>query len=676
MKSNRLAAAVYAALFLSSQLLSPLSTGASDAGVTAVYMSETDDDTTAAGYGGSDFYDEDDQNGREVYSENDTLTDEAEPDVYGDDDPAEYAGDAEQPDAFAERYEAEDAGYPEDDADETSESGAEAMIPENPEVSSEAESMPADRESIVESKTIEAYEMVMLEPDAAPDELFEKYFENQFYERDEAASGQIGERLFGNEKFFALRLYRELERQIKKIAAEGGSTIFTVEMTASKEDGFTDAELEYIWQNLRPYKGWTQTVTKMFRCLASEYPYELYWYDRNYGCYYGIQKIERTLPSKTVSIVWKAKMPVSIDYAPSGEPAQYEVTTDVSRVKKAVSNAKRIVSAHAKENDWDRLLSFKNEICNLTNYNAGARFRDMDGDPWQLIYVFDGDPKTRVVCEGYAKAFQFLCNLANFKNTVSYLMTGTLNDTDHMWNVVKHNGKTYLCDITNCDSGYSQQLFMVSDTGNAAGYTIQLPGRAAVYRYDSGTIDLFPESIRKLSTKGSVKFKDVQDAGKFYYYPVIWALDTGITNGTDGAYFYPEQIITRGQMITFLYRMEGSPDVSADNGFIDVSPTSYCAKAVTWAVQKGITSGITADTFSPDQGCTRGQIVTFLYRYKGSPSVTLSNSFKDVPKTIYCAKSVAWAVQKGITSGTSSGYFSPDQACTRGQALTFMYRSR
>lgn len=171
-----------------------------------------------------------------------------------------------------------------------------------------------------------------------------------------------------------------------------------------------------------------------------------------------------------------------------------------------------------------------------------------------------------------------------------------------------------------------------------------------------------------------MNFTDVS-ANAYYADAVKWAVANGITSGTgDGTTFSPDMSCTRAQMVTFLWRAAGSPKATGSNPFTDVQTGSYYYDAVLWAAEQGITSGTSATTFSPDAVLTRGQTVTFLYRANGSPAVS-GGSFADVDANAYYADAVAWAVREGITSGTGNNAFSPDADCTRGQIVTFMFRS-
>ena len=169
-------------------------------------------------------------------------------------------------------------------------------------------------------------------------------------------------------------------------------------------------------------------------------------------------------------------------------------------------------------------------------------------------------------------------------------------------------------------------------------------------------------------------FTDVP-TGAYYADAVKWAVEKGVTSGTSATTFSPDMNCTRAQMVTFLWRAAGSPaPKSTTNPFVDIQSGAYYYDAVLWAVEQGITSGTSATTFAPDATCTRAQTVTFLYRAAGSPAVT-GSSFADVAADAYYADAVAWAVSENVTAGTGNGLFSPDVACTRAQIVTFLYRA-
>ena len=170
-------------------------------------------------------------------------------------------------------------------------------------------------------------------------------------------------------------------------------------------------------------------------------------------------------------------------------------------------------------------------------------------------------------------------------------------------------------------------------------------------------------------------FVDVK-AGDYYYDAVLWAAENGITGGTDATHFTPSGICTRAQAVTFLWRAAGSPaPKSADMPFTDVPRGSYYETAVLWAVENGITRGTSDTTFSPEETCTRAQIVTFLWRSRKSPAAGSVNPFTDVKSDAYYTDAVLWAVKESVTSGTTAATFSPDENCTRAQIVTFIYRA-
>lgn len=170
------------------------------------------------------------------------------------------------------------------------------------------------------------------------------------------------------------------------------------------------------------------------------------------------------------------------------------------------------------------------------------------------------------------------------------------------------------------------------------------------------------------------EFDDVKP-GAFYFDAVQWAVENGITNGTGKNTFSPNSVCSRYQIVMFLWRAAGQPEAKAAVSFADVKPGDIFYEAVQWAVERGITKGTSSTSFSPYAPCTRGQIVTFLYRSAGSPKVSGACNFSDVSFGSFCHDAVIWASSEGITNGTSAGRFSPNEGCTRAQVVTFLYRA-
>lgn len=172
----------------------------------------------------------------------------------------------------------------------------------------------------------------------------------------------------------------------------------------------------------------------------------------------------------------------------------------------------------------------------------------------------------------------------------------------------------------------------------------------------------------------TMPFVDVSWA-EYYADPVVWAVKQNITTGKTETLFAPNENCTRAQMVTFLWRAYGEQNPSsAKNPFKDVSSDAYYYKAVLWAVEAGVTDGTSATTFSPDDTVTRGQTVTFMWRAELKPGTTATNPFSDVPSGEYYSRAVLWAVAKEITTGTSDTTFSPNDPCTRAHIVTFLYR--
>ena len=222
------------------------------------------------------------------------------------------------------------------------------------------------------------------------------------------------------------------------------------------------------------------------------------------------------------------------------------------------------------------------------------------------------------------------------------------------------------------DSGYALEGLTVTDKD---GKTLKLTDKGSgIYTFTMPAGKVTVEAGFRADAAEPVNpFVDVS-GGAYYEDAVLWAVREGITSGTTATTFSPGASCTRAQMVTFLWRAAGSPKASGSNPFRDVSADTYYYDAVLWAVENGITSGISADAFAPDVMVTRAQTVTFLYRAAGSPAAASGSSFSDVRGDAYYADAVSWAVEKGITSGTAAAAFSPDADCTRAQIVTFLYR--
>ena len=204
---------------------------------------------------------------------------------------------------------------------------------------------------------------------------------------------------------------------------------------------------------------------------------------------------------------------------------------------------------------------------------------------------------------------------------------------------------------------------------NREAYTV--PGD---HDYANGTCTRCGE---KEETPAENPFVDVPD-GIYFHDPVMWAVEKGVTKGVDATHFGPDMACTRAQVVTFLWRAAGSPEpASTENPFVDVSEDDFFCKPVLWALENGITKGVSATHFGADLECTRAYVVTFLYRAMGKPEVASTESvFSDVADPgVYYYTPVLWAVENGVTKGVSANTFGVDQVCSRAQIVTFLYRA-
>lgn len=281
-------------------------------------------------------------------------------------------------------------------------------------------------------------------------------------------------------------------------------------------------------------------------------------------------------------------------------------------------------------------------------------------------------------------------NISSFSPSVGFYIT--VGDAP----LVELTGLTLTPKKVDLEVGKSYQLSAVKEPANAEGsltWTSSKPAVAAVDK--SGKVTAKGEGTATITVTCGTKsaactvtvskplvpevpgtsFTDVP-AGAYYEEAVGWAVEKGITKGTSDSTFTPDGVCTRAQAVTFLWRAAGSPAAKAGSlPFADVKAGSYYDDAVRWAVENGVTVGTSATTFSPNATCSRAQIVTFLWRAQKSPAAGSANPFDDVAGSAYYADAVQWAVQKDITKGTGATAFSPDANCIRAQIVTFLYRS-
>ena len=242
---------------------------------------------------------------------------------------------------------------------------------------------------------------------------------------------------------------------------------------------------------------------------------------------------------------------------------------------------------------------------------------------------------------------------------------------DNGISVTKNEDGTYSASLPNRTATYTFTLSYTGATDGNYNDKTTTCEVAVTRRYSSPSTPVTPEP--EPTPEETVRFADVSTSA-YYYDAVKWAVENGVTDGLSATTFGPYESCTRAQIVTFLWRAAGSPEPKAMSSFTDVHASAYYAKAVAWAVENGITNGMTDTAFAPDATCTRGQSVTFLYRALGK-KVESSANFTDVKSDAFYADAVNWAVASDVTNGTSATTFSPNADCTRAEIVTFLYRA-
>ena len=263
-----------------------------------------------------------------------------------------------------------------------------------------------------------------------------------------------------------------------------------VEAIARRSGGNDTAAVTINWSGI-DQGAVSANFNAIYSALLLNVPQYLYWHDKTLGV---------RLYGNTMYFQVAKDYRVEETTAIGGHPVYITLDGErVTRVNTALANANNILTSHAAEIDFAKLTSYKDEICALTDYNYGAAsggsMQDLGSDPWQMIYVFDGDPATTVVCEGYSKAFKYLCDLSSWNNAVECILVTGVTDGPHMWNVVKIEGRNYLADITNCDSGWNLFLCGVSST------TSPYSADGLTYNLDEEMYTLYSEADLVMSTE-------------------------------------------------------------------------------------------------------------------------------------------------------------------------------
>ena len=309
-------------------------------------------------------------------------------------------------------------------------------------------------------------------------------------------------------------LYQNLKQEIENVASGQRSS---TEITVSLSDLELDPDRTWTAEDLGVeqlvvggkidstakqalYDQLDLDFKRTVKALTADLPYDLFWFDKTIGYTYSSFSVgAKTVYGEYVLyFAGNATVKFSVAEAYRYGNEQYQTDTDIiGSINYAIENAGAIVDEHREEDNYEKLVSYRQEICEAVSYNDEAASDDTMpyGNPWQLIWVFDGDPDTNVVCEGYSKAFKYLCDLSDFQNDISCIVvTGKMDGGNHMWNIVTmEDGENYLTDVTNCDKGSvgaDDRLFLVGGTkvgGDSYRVTVNHTSRTILYTYDDNT---------------------------------------------------------------------------------------------------------------------------------------------------------------------------------------------
>ncbi|MDE7172461.1 MAG: S-layer homology domain-containing protein [Oscillospiraceae bacterium] len=495
--------------------------------------------------------------------------------------------------------------------------------------------------------------------------------------------GAAGRRLTGAD----LAVYRALKDEVAQIA-DGTRTSTVVILSDQDALSWTLSELGAAGDSesaavdkLKKKVADTLHIERVYTALASDCAYEMFWMGAEYAYKfsYSIQGNRASVQDLTITFQ------VSEAYQDGGDTT---VSGDkVAAAKKAAENAKAIVDKYQDKSDYEKLAAYCQEICRLVSFDFAATADGSPyGDPWQLVNVFDGDPDTNVVCEGYSKAFQYLCDLSEFDgDIVCRTVTGSMNGGDHMWNVVQmEDGKNYLVDVTNCDGeniGAPDKLFLAGGTREDGGraYIIPLNPGSTAYVYRDEQKDLYTDGWLALSDSAYIYDPSAprpEPVPKFTDTPAWcaeeaqWAAKKGITKGYGGgSTFAPGVDCSHTQILTFLWRAADEPASAAK---APVTVETWYQDAIDWAYEQKMID----DDFNADALCTRADAVSYIWQALDGPEASEAASFSDVDADAPYAGAVSWAVEKGVTKGYGGGdAFAPDRVCTRGEIAAFLYRA-
>ncbi len=504
--------------------------------------------------------------------------------------------------------------------------------------------------------------LVVETTDADNDELLEGYIEELFYEDLELEEGSDGEYTVseslsipayaatfdGEDAFSSSELYLEVYTEMKSgvdSIASGETSSSIVETTLTNVGTYTASSNSEAAQAFLSEFDYALVVYY----VLNDSPYEMYWYDKTEGAYISLTYSYSYSNSKNTYTVTPKKLTFKFTVASGYQDSTAEdptYTVDSSKVtaaKTAVANAQTIAAKYESLTGYEKLAAFRDEICDLVSYESSYSTADY-GDIWQLVYVFDGDSSTNVVCEGYSKAFQYLCDLTETDNCTCLTVTGNMYSITsgsssasggaHMWNVVCLDGVNYLVDITNSDSGTVGQsggLFMVcaddattiSDgTSGTYGYAFKIGRKTISYTYSDYSLSLYSyDEYLALGTKFFGKTLTLDGAIGVTYYFTLAGVENpedyylvasyGSTSGT----YTAGEVKTVGGIEYYRYTVYvGVADINSDiTAYLTTSDGSGYSDAGTYSVAEYCTSSIEDD----DDGASLCQALLTYGYYAG-----------------------------------------------------------
>lgn len=417
--------------------------------------------------------------GMAVSAEESTAADENNSDSGDEPDGETDGGEEDGADNGDEQNDA-DNGEDQNDTDNGDENGSDDgdQSADGEESSSDEDEAASEDDSVIEEILISGDELDI--PDS--DDLFSEYVDRVFYEDTDLAN-------FANPNYGRQSLTIAIDREVYDLLKAEITKI----ANGTRSDTKITVNLSQSWTNYKT--SWTLVIN----ALLADLPYDFYWFDKTSS--FGL--LGGTLIAPTFGFQ------VATSYA--GENRYVADTTKTSAASNAAANAKEIVDSYASVSDYSKLYGYLTTICDLVEYNHAAVNNNADyGDPWQIIYAFDNDPTTNIVCEGYSKAFKYLCDLSTFKNSSisCALATGNAGGA-HMWNIVSIDGVSYTADLTNCDTGtvgYPDYFFLKGmKNPTATGFTaVGINGQSLKYTYDSDMTSMYSSKFLTVSAEDYV----------------------------------------------------------------------------------------------------------------------------------------------------------------------------